>query len=210
MATSAQIHANRANSQKSTGPATPEGKAISSANRLSHGFASSTRFIKGEDPEEFYALLNDLTLEHQPATPTEQILVEKMAHNQWISLRAIRIQGEIIGKEIEYATRFDRLPPDVALVIRYQTTADRAFHKAYADLLKAKKEREKSKIGFESPNALKVAEPTAESVEKPTKPPVVSPKPALGAPANSDFISIQNELNWIKNATVEEMRASGL
>src|SRR5207244_3680634 len=40
MSTSAQIEANRANSLKSTGPKTEEGKAISSRNALKHGFFS--------------------------------------------------------------------------------------------------------------------------------------------------------------------------
>ena len=55
-----QVGANIQNAKKSTGPVTPEGKATSSKNRLSHGFASSTRFIHDEDPEEFNALLDDL------------------------------------------------------------------------------------------------------------------------------------------------------
>src|SRR5271157_637410 len=62
-------------SQKSSGPKTPEGKATSSLNRLSHGFASNVaRLIPGENPEEFHSLVTDLMGEHQPATPTEQIL----------------------------------------------------------------------------------------------------------------------------------------
>ena len=79
MATERQKEANKLNAQKSTGPKTPEGKAKSCLNRLSHGFASNATVMPGEDPEEFKALLSDLTGEHQPATATEQILVEKMA-----------------------------------------------------------------------------------------------------------------------------------
>ena len=82
MATPNQIAANRENSQKSTGPKTAEGKAASSLNRLSHGFASHATIIPGENPEEFKALVTGLMSEHQPATDTEQILVEKMALNQ--------------------------------------------------------------------------------------------------------------------------------
>ena len=77
MATQAQVDANQANARKSTGPKTEEGKARSSRNRLSHGFASSTRFVHGEDPAEFNLLLDDLISEHQPATPTEQIQRQK-------------------------------------------------------------------------------------------------------------------------------------
>src|SRR5689334_8323078 len=135
MASPAQTFANQANSQKSTGPTTDAGKAKSSRNRLSHGFASSTRFIKGEDPAEFDALLADLISEYRPATPTEQILVEKMAHNHWISLRATRLQGDLVVR------MYDSLPAQLGLLIRYQTTADRAFHKAHTELVKAQKQR---------------------------------------------------------------------
>ena len=96
MATPNQIAANKQNAQKSSGPKTPEGKATSSLNRLSHGFASNTaRLVPGEDPEEFHSLVVDLVGEHQPATQTEQILVEKMALNQWLSLRAFHLQGKV-------------------------------------------------------------------------------------------------------------------
>src|ERR1035438_4989678 len=95
MATPNQIAANKQNAQKSSGPKTPEGKATSSLNRLSHGFASHATIIPGENPEEFKALVTDLMSEHQPATQTEQILVEKMALNQWLSLRAFSLQGKV-------------------------------------------------------------------------------------------------------------------
>ena len=131
MATQAQVTANQANSQKSTGPKTEEGKAISSRNRLSHGFASSTRFVKGEDPAEFNSLLDDLISEHQPATPTEQILVEQMAHHHWISLRATRLQDSIVASY--FLTGLT--PVQLGLFIRYQTSAERSFHKAHTELL---------------------------------------------------------------------------
>jgi hypothetical protein len=157
MATPNQIAANQANAQKSTGPKTDEGKAKSSHNRLSSGFASSATIIPGEDPEEFKVLLHDLMLHHQPANPMEQILVEKIAINQWLSLRAFRLQGFAFLAE---SMRGDpsSIPKDLALLLRYQTAAERAFHKAHSELLKAQKERKKSEIGFESQNAAKLSD----------------------------------------------------
>ena len=93
MATPNQFTANRENAQKSTGPTSPEGKAASSRNRLSWGFASSVTVIHGEDPEQFKALLDELSLLHQPINLIEQILVETMAVNRWLALRAVRLQG---------------------------------------------------------------------------------------------------------------------
>ena len=144
MATPAQIAANRENAKKSTGPRTPEGKAKSALNAISYGFAASIIFLDGEDPEEFYDLLHSLTYEHLPETSTEQILVEKMASNHWLSLRAIRLQSQILYCNPTIMT----IPKDLGLLIRYQTTADRAFHKAHAELLKVQKERKNSEIGF--------------------------------------------------------------
>jgi hypothetical protein len=146
MATPAQIAANQANAQRSTGPTTPEGKAKSSMNRLIHGFASAQSIIPGEDHAAFVALLEELLIEHQPKSPTEEILVEKMAQTQWLTQRALNLQGEafltlaLAGKS--------GVPENLGLLIRYYTTADRAFHHAHNELVKAQKERKKSEIGF--------------------------------------------------------------
>jgi hypothetical protein len=155
MATQAQINANRANAQKSTGPKTEAGKAKSCLNHVSHGFTSSILMVKDlDDRQEFDALTAGLIREFQPATPHEQILVEKMVFNHWNSLRAIRLQS--IALTVSVPRGF--IPPDLGLLIRYQTTADRAYHKAHAELLKAQEARKKSEIGFESQPAVEDTE----------------------------------------------------
>jgi hypothetical protein len=53
MATEAQINANRANARKSTGPRTPEGKAVVSQNAVTHGFLARETVIHGEDQSQF-------------------------------------------------------------------------------------------------------------------------------------------------------------
>jgi len=196
MATQAQVDANQANARKSTGPKTEEGKARSSRNRLSHGFASSTRFVHGEDPAEFNLLLDDLISEHQPATPTEQILVEQMAHHHWINLRATRLQDSIVASYLKTGLT----PVQLGLFIRYQTSAERSFHKAHTELLKAQKQRENSKIGFESQKP-EVA---------PEAPPQPQPKTPFPAPAEPREPGIAEELAWIMSVTPEELRARGL
>jgi hypothetical protein len=169
MATPKQFAANRANAQKSTGPRTLEGKAKSSLNAVSHGFTGGLMFLEGEDPHDFYGLLTDLTTEHQPATHTEQILVEKMALNQWLSLRATRFQSIRIGM----MGPENALPQDFSTFLRYQANADRAFHKAHADLLKIQKERKNSEIGFVSEPAEELA---AESIVDPGESALPAPK----------------------------------
>ncbi len=51
MSSSAQIEANRANAQKSTGPITAEGRAASSRNSVSHGLTASPNNLFASDTE---------------------------------------------------------------------------------------------------------------------------------------------------------------
>ena len=70
MSTDAQLSANQANSQHSTGPCTPEGKAASSRNSLRHGFRSQSVLLPGDDPAEYDAVLAELTSHFGPAERT--------------------------------------------------------------------------------------------------------------------------------------------
>ncbi len=52
----AAAHASRTNGAKSSGPATPEGKARSSQNAVKHGLHSKQILLPTESAEEFQAL----------------------------------------------------------------------------------------------------------------------------------------------------------
>ncbi|MBV9762410.1 MAG: hypothetical protein JO340_17750 [Acidobacteriaceae bacterium] len=146
MSTDAQIAANRANAQHSTGPVTDAGKAASCQNNFRHGMAGAFRVLPSEDQDEFDCLAAALRAEHQPATPTESLLVEKMAQHYWLSQRAQRLQDLTMADDLP-AKDQDR---QFSLFLRYQTTNDRAFHKSLNDLLKLRAEKRKMEIGFES------------------------------------------------------------
>ena len=130
---------NRANAQHSTGPRTDTGKLASSRNSLKHGLASGTLIIPGEDQAQFEALLNDLLAEHQPANTTEQMLIHEMAQSFWLAQRALRFQNECFT---EAGLDEKRL----ALFLRYQTTHQRAFHKALNTLMRLQKDRRKLEL----------------------------------------------------------------
>jgi hypothetical protein len=196
MATPAQIAANKQNAQKSTGPKTEEGKATSSRNRLSHGFASSAILIEGENPEEFKALLAGLTDEHKPVTDTEVILVERMAQHQWLCLRAFGLQGIAFTDEQCKTSEFS-IPKSLGLLIRYHTTADRAFHRAHNELVKTQKERKKSEIGFEPQ---KPAEPQPETPPEP-------PNYTLET-VTEDFIMNEPDLDLVEQALGIQKKAA--
>ena len=162
MSTRAQISANQQNAQHSCGPKTEEGKANSCLNNSRHGLSGGFRILPWEDAEQFAALLQDMKEEHQPATTTEALLVEKMVQHQWLVQRALMLQELTFHREVPFCEQEKQL----ALYLRYQTTHDRAFHKSLDQLLKLRAEKRKAEIGFVS-QRLKEAEQTRKnSVEK--------------------------------------------
>jgi hypothetical protein len=198
MATQAQILANRANAKKSTGPRTEDGKARSCRNHLSHGLTSSLVFIPFEEREEFHQLLAELRGHFQPANFDEQMLVEKMAQNQWLSLRAYRIQGCVLNASIPLGETH----PDLGVLIRYHQSSERGFFHARTELLKAQKERKKSEIGFESQKTAAAPEPEPEPAPDPTPEPETSSPQPTEIP---DFTPLRWKIDAIMNAPVEEM-----
>ena len=127
----------------STGPRTGAGKAASSRNSLRHGLASGTILITGEDAAEWESLHRGLTEEWGPTSSTEHILVDNLARHHWLVQRALRLQGEALA-EAEPGT----LPASFALLLRYQTTNERAFSRA----LKALEDIRKTARQFVSQN----------------------------------------------------------
>jgi len=139
MATEAQIEANRRNAAKSTGPRTPEGKARVRRNATRHGLCSGIALMAEEGPDygkEFDLLHEDLRIEHQPNGPTEDILVFKMAQSVFFTDRA----AVLLADKLNSNDHPDALP-HISLMLRYHTTADRAFARHLNDLRKLQKER---------------------------------------------------------------------
>ncbi|MCU0916183.1 MAG: hypothetical protein MUC88_16715, partial [Planctomycetes bacterium] len=80
MTSAAQIAANRANAQKSTGPRTPEGKAKISWNAVKHGLLAREGIIRGEDAEEYIDHEGYLLRQLMPDSPLEEILAERLVN----------------------------------------------------------------------------------------------------------------------------------
>jgi hypothetical protein len=150
-----QIFANRENAKKSSGPVTPEGKAISSQNRTVHGLSGQFRVIAGENQAAFDDMLDEFMRDEQPIGIAEIELVKKMVESIWLSTRARRYQeacfvvkpqtGEQLARnEAEVAVR-----PELERYERYQAHHDRAYARAAAELLRRKKERRLQQNGFE-------------------------------------------------------------
>jgi hypothetical protein len=138
MATPAQVAANQANSQLSTGPKSAETKARSSRNSFKHGLYAKALVLPGEDPAELDQLRASLRAEHQPANTTEDILVNELAENFW-RIRRMRAR-EAVAMEPENL-QFWMETGLLALVHRTMASAQREFHRALADLRRLQKDR---------------------------------------------------------------------
>jgi len=144
----AQLAANQANAQLSTGPSTPEGKAISSQNNFRHGLTqteSDLTFLEGESKEAYAKALAGFQKEWKPDTETEHDLVQTLATRQFLRRRAMRLQNQFLAPD---GTILDQ--KQFALYHRYETQHQRAYNKALADLMRLKSIRLREQNGFES------------------------------------------------------------
>ena len=152
MSSAAQVSANRANAQLSTGPQTEAGLAAIAHNNFRHGLASAFVVLPTEDHTAYDDLLLNLNLEFSPSTETEEILVTAMAQYYWLEQRALRLQQPLFEAAVETGAAPDA--KQLGLYLRYQSTNDRAYHKALSQLLRLRSDRRCSQmIGFESQKA---------------------------------------------------------
>ena len=151
MATQAQIIANHANAQKSTGPKTPEGKAASSANSTKHGLSGAFRVLPHEDQEDFDELLDDLIKEHEPASCHQVYLVEQLAKTWWTVARAERLETRALEHlagllepdpsdpdTLIIANMFKANPNAFVTLQKYVAQSQNAYQKIWRELKAAK------------------------------------------------------------------------
>ncbi len=146
MRTPAQIAASKTNGAKSKGPVTPQGKRNSSKNAVKHGLLAANVVLETENKELFFEWLNELMEEHQPATPTEAMLVRTIASAQWRRDRIWSLQKHQFDNDI--AAHPAAPPPDAALqslqnpdvirthelLLRYEVALDREISRALVRL----------------------------------------------------------------------------
>ncbi len=96
MSTQPQILANRLNAQKSTGPQTPQGKAVVSQNALKHGLSARHDVITTESQADFDLHRDALLAELDPLSPMESILADRIVSLSWRLKRADLIQNQTI------------------------------------------------------------------------------------------------------------------
>lgn len=87
---------NAKNAQKSTGPSTPEGLAISRANAITHGLTAKHLALPSEDKDVVAQQVNVWVDFYQPEEPGEMVLVEEAAKAALTLRRCTRHEKSIL------------------------------------------------------------------------------------------------------------------
>ena len=149
MATEKQIEANRRNAQKSTGPKTPEGKAIARMNAMKHGLLAE-RVVTPEDTSDgdysdFFQMYYELFAQYEPEGRMEEELVERITSLIWRLKRALQIEQQILLDGIFQAkdaqTKLGKAflrdangGNGLAKLSRYEVMLERSLYRTIAEL----------------------------------------------------------------------------
>jgi len=150
-----QLDANRHNAKLSRGPKTTAGRAAVRFNALKHGLTAKETVLPGEDHKEFEQFRQAFLDEHQPASPTEAVLVNQIAMSAWRLRRAQRLETDIYNirlddLEEEFEDSHDNYeqqdrnayvfhddcggPRAFAALSRYESSHERAFYRALREI----------------------------------------------------------------------------
>jgi hypothetical protein len=103
-----QKAANRANARHSTGPKTPEGKAVIRLNALRHGLLAREVVLPGEDADAFEDLWNRVRAHLSPVGPIEEFLVDHIVNAMWRLRRSARAETALLHWRV-HELKADRL-----------------------------------------------------------------------------------------------------
>jgi hypothetical protein len=114
MPSPAQSAANKLNAEKSSGPASPQGKVRSSLNALRHGLTARVVVLPTEDMEAYRQFSKELVGSLDPQTPLETQFAQTVADNQWRINRIRSIEdGMLALGHSEAAGDFDAEHPQI-------------------------------------------------------------------------------------------------
>jgi hypothetical protein len=114
MSSPAQIAANQANAQLSTGPKSPAGKAKSSLNAVSTGLTGRTVLLSSEDAKIYSDHLANFFVRFDPQTPEEEELVQDLAQTKWRLNRVPQLEEDIYALGfVTFASLFEDQPDQI-------------------------------------------------------------------------------------------------
>jgi hypothetical protein len=101
-----QIHANRRNARKSTGPRTEEGKQHSRCNAIRHGLTAETVVGALEDAQDYQAFEATIIADYDAQSAVERELVHRLASLLWRLRRATTIETGLFEIQANHLREF--------------------------------------------------------------------------------------------------------
>src|SRR5579863_2855523 len=133
MSTEAEIKANQANAQHSTGPRTEAGKAISSRNATTHGLTAATVLLPGEDPVVYQCFTDGMLDTFKPVNTAELALVLELINVQWRLRRGSRFEAKILSAESIDTKALNNLGIHTARLKRQYSASLKEFQQMHRD-----------------------------------------------------------------------------
>jgi hypothetical protein len=143
------------NTNQSTGPKTPEGKARSAQNAITHGLNAAFAILPQENAAAFDKLVATYRSDFKPATEHETFLIQLMAQSRWRLERIQRLEGlafdQILGDsgdpndpDAKILAKMTGRGDPLAVLHRYAGAAERSYHRAHRELMQARKDEKRN------------------------------------------------------------------
>ena len=120
--------------------------AVTCLNGLKHGGRSTTLFVPGENPQEFYWLLNEQFEIHRPSNTEEGHLVKDLVVARWHLSRRQRTynkrESELYGEASQEDSPTEKALEQLSVYERYRTQAERALQRATKNVMTIKKHKQ--------------------------------------------------------------------
>lgn len=135
MTSELQIHSNRRNAAKSTGPRSDAGKAAVALNGIKHGLLSRQVLIKGESEADLVGFGKRLRAQLVPVGELELLLADRIVSTAWRLRRALAVEAALFDKEDTPDCAFSGYAAEkMTILSRYEGTLERGLYKALHEL----------------------------------------------------------------------------
>jgi ribulose bisphosphate carboxylase small subunit len=188
-------------SNRSTGPRTPEGKARSSQNATKHGLSAKSLTVLPHEQAEFENYQNELIDQIKPTEGLQADLCRQLVHAGWSLVRLEHFELQILEQgnpfdSPEAQAKLDRLE-------RYRASHRRAYVRILADIRKLQTDdmlwaTTHDNIQSERETHFPLANPSARPLNKEID---QSSKNCYGNDAIRDFEALENEASRQFNKT---------
>jgi len=181
--TAAIADRNRNNARHSTGPRTPQGKAIASQNARKHSFTVAThQILATEDPAAYAAFEEELVSIYGPKSPREHLAAVEIAQCRWalrrfdeaeVSLLNTFLADHSLGAQC-ITSHGEPLPVafvSLDLLYRYRRPWDRRHQQALREFNQARldRNREERLVMAEQHQAMKIERQARQQTLHPPK-----------------------------------------